>query len=71
METKKWYESKGMWGALVTVALVVLRLLGMTGIAELVETESGSIVEWIVALGLLIGSALAFVGRLKATKKIE
>ena len=71
METKKWFESLGIWGSLIVVACgVILPLFGQADYAALLAGEQAGIVEWLSALGTLIGSGLAFYGRLRAKKII-
>lgn len=71
METKKWYQSKTIWGAIVM--LVSLILVSITGVG-IGEAEQESSVNTIVALaegaGTLVGFILVIVGRIKASKKI-
>jgi len=70
MDTKPWYLSKGVWGSIIVVAVILLRLLGRTAEAEVVENESEGITAWIGEVGALIGAALAFYGRIKASTTI-
>lgn len=72
METKKWYKSLGIW-APITIPFVALLLpaIGQVNLSKLITKESAGITEWLTVLGVLIGSALAFYGRVRATKKIE
>ena len=69
METKKWYESKGVNGSIVaiitTLSMLLLRAFGYDA-----ETESASIGEIITIIMALIGSIIALIGRLKASKKV-
>ena len=46
-------------------------MFGKAELAKLITDEQAGIVEWLSALGVLIGSALAFYGRYRATKRIE
>ena len=70
--TKKWYQSLGIWGsALVMILGVILPIFGKADMATFVQEESAGIVEWLTALGTLIGGALAFYGRYRAKTEIE
>lgn len=64
-ETKKWYESSGIWGAVATVVVGALSALGYAteGLAENVEAV-------ITSAAAAVTGAIALRGRLKATKKI-
>ena len=66
-QTEKWYQSRGVWGGLIAVVAGIAALFGLTISAE-VQVE---VVDLLIALGPVIGGALALYGRLKATKRIE
>lgn len=67
METKKWYESSGMWGGLIALVSAVLApVLGVTLDAAL----QADITSAVVAGGGVVGSLLAIWGRIRATKTI-
>jgi len=70
METKKWYQSKSLWGSIIVVVAMILRLFDKESLAENIEAESTGIVEWVSSIVSLIGAAMAFYGRLTADKKI-
>ena len=71
-ETKKWHQSLGEWGAIIVgLCGVVLPILGKANYAAFLAEESAGITEWLAAAGTLIGGAMAFWGRFKATKRIE
>ena len=71
MDEKKWNKSLGLWAAtaLPFVALV-LPLFGRADLSAFITEESAGIAEWFTLLGTLIGSALAFYGRLRAKTKL-
>lgn len=69
-DSKKWYASKGVWGSIIVVAAIVLRLLSKESEAQVVEAESGAIAEWIVQIVAAIGAVVAFWGRLTAKKEL-
>ena len=65
--TKKWYESRGVWGGLVAlVAAIVAPLAGIS----LDAAVQGEIVDIAVGAAGLVGSALAVYGRVKASSTI-
>ena len=71
MNEKKWYQSLGVWASLaIPLIAVVLPMLGRAELGKFVTEESVGIVEWLTALGVLVGSALAFYGRWRATTKL-
>jgi len=71
-ETKKWWQSKTIWGAIVTILAIIYGLT--TGHMPSQETQQaitnniGQIVSAIVAI---IGAITAIIGRLKADKIIK
>ena len=71
MDTKKWWQSLTIWGTLIMGFLaLLLPVLGQADYAKLLAEEQAGLVEWLGALGTLIGGAMAFYGRLRAVKKI-
>ena len=71
-ETKKWNQSLGIWAAmLLPVVALALPIFGQADLGAFVSEESTGIVEWLTAIGTVIGSALAFWGRYRARKVIE
>ncbi len=69
-ETKVWYASKGVWGSVIVIASIVLRLLSKESEAQVVEAESGAIAEWIVQVVAAVGAVIAFWGRVTAKKEL-
>ena len=63
-DTKKWYQSKAVWGALV---VVIASALSSTGII-LPQTETVEVIMQIVAA---VGGAIALYGRITAKKQID
>lgn len=72
METKKWYQSKGIDGGLATIAgaiaMIIVMVLKHFGIDAVSETDN--IVNLIIAAVTCIGGLLAIIGRLKAKTTI-
>ena len=71
MDTKAWYQSRTMWGALIMGVCTILQILGVASIGA---DEQGKLTDGIVNLatagGDIIGLILVIVGRLKATQPI-
>ena len=66
-ETKKWYQSKTVWGSVVTIGAAIA---GVFGYGIDADTQ-GRIVENISSIVAAAGGLLALVGRLVADKKIS
>lgn len=64
---KEWYESKGMWGGVVTLIASVAGVAGYTLSVD--EIESLTFLVTSIATG--IGGLLALYGRRTATKTIK
>lgn len=66
MDSKKWYESKGVWGAVAAIVCGLAAAFGKDiGISE------ESLTELLVQAGVVIGGAVALYGRIKAEKAIK
>lgn len=71
MNEKPWWKSLGEWAAIaIPFVALILPALGQVELGKFVTAESAGITEWLTALGVLVGSALAFWGRWRATTKI-
>ena len=71
METKKWYQSVGLWGGIIAFVATVAGMFGIVISAEeqsTLATHLSTIIEGIVAL---VGIVLGVYGRIKATKAIQ
>ena len=66
-ETKKWYESRAVWGGIIVVAVAVLNVFGVS----VDETTKGCISEYITDILTALGGLLAIWGRLTSRKPIE
>ena len=67
METKKWYDSLGVWGGAVVVGATIAGFFGY----QIDEAAQAQIVDAIVAGVTAIGGLLAIIGRVKANKQIK
>jgi hypothetical protein len=64
---KPWYQSKGIWGAIVAV---VAPLIGLASGYTIDNDQQAFIVEVVSNLAAAVGGVLAFIGRKNATKEI-
>lgn len=64
---KKWYESKTIWGGLITILSIVIGVFGYTLSPEDAELLVGAF----TAIGAAVGGIVGIVGRVKATKAIR
>ena len=67
METKPWYTSSSIWGSIIVVVSMAISAVGYT-IDQETQTQ---IVNLIMSIVALAGSAIAIYGRIKATKQIK
>ncbi|WP_449246283.1 hypothetical protein [Desulfarculus baarsii] len=65
-ETKPWYQSKTIWGGVVSFIAVVGGLFGLNMNAD----EQTAVTEGLMAVGGLIGVGMTIWGRLSASKGI-
>jgi hypothetical protein len=65
-ETKPWYLSKTVWGAVVTMVIGVLALFGFGKL----EGEQESITELLMQIVTVIAGIVALIGRITAKNKI-
>lgn len=76
-DTKKWYQSRTIWGVIVNmfcktylVARIIFKFSGIELPILPPEFETMA-VDVLVTLGSVIGDFLAIIGRIKAKKVIE
>lgn len=69
-ETKPWYLSKGIIGAIVVIVATVLGFIGRASVGDAVTAESSNIYEIVLAIGALVGGVLALIGRIVAKATI-
>lgn len=65
-DIKPWWQSKTLWGAIVTIGSAVL---GLTGL-DLGETDREPLTGLLTSLGAAIGGMIAIFGRIKAKNRI-
>ena len=66
METKKWWESKAVWGGIVAV---LAGAAGLFGVSLGVEDQA-YVIDAITAIASAVGGLLAVYGRVKADTKV-
>ena len=67
-EVKPWYQSKTMWGALVSLAaLITGKLFHM----DISDQDQLTIVDTMTSIGVNVGVILTIWGRVAASKKIS
>jgi uncharacterized membrane protein YraQ (UPF0718 family) len=71
MQTKKWYQSKTIWGGIIAIIAAVLSLFGKQIDAETQDFLTNQAVEIATAVATMIAGVMAIYGRFKADKKIE
>lgn len=66
-ETKPWYQSRAIIGALVAILAGLLSLFGID-LSDIDQAELTTLAMNLFAIG---GGLLAFYGRVKATKQVR
>ena len=66
IDTKYWYQSKTVWGALIAILASVLHAGGF----ELGSKAQNELADGIVALTGAVGGLLALYGRLSAATRL-
>ena len=64
--TKKWWESKTLWGSIIAILAAVVQIFGYQITPEMQQ----QLLSQITAVTAGIGGLIAMYGRLKASKKI-
>jgi hypothetical protein len=84
METKKWYQSKTIWGIAIAALGFVMSLLGVSeptlpanadfdqlkAYAEAIKASQGSMPVIVGQLLAALGTVLSIIGRFKAEAKV-
>jgi len=66
-ESKKWWESKTVWGGIIAVLSAIAGAFGYTVSPDM----QAELATNITAIGGAVGGVLAVYGRVKATKSVE
>jgi len=69
--SKPWYLSKTVWGALIVIAATLLRLTGYDVSEADLQTIVDPVINVISNTMTAIGAVMALVGRFKANKQIK
>lgn len=71
METKSWWQSKTIWGAIITVIAFIVQMLGWTTITP---EEQATLIDKLPTVATvvaeLVGTILIIIGRIKAKQPI-
>lgn len=65
-DVKNWWQSKAIWGGIVTVLALALTAFGY-GIGA---DDQAALTDYLVSIGGAVGGLLAIYGRVKASKKV-
>jgi hypothetical protein len=65
-DTKRWWQSKGVIGAIIVILVLAARQLGY----EITGEDQTSLTDGVVNLAGTLGALLSLVGRLTATKQV-
>ena len=72
METKAWYKSKTLWGAVIMALSAILsQTTGQQISADEQETATHMVMGIAEGAGALVGFILVIVGRIKATRTLK
>ena len=65
-DIKPWYQSKTVWGAVITLASMAAAIAGI----ELSDPDRQALTDFLVVAGGAVGGILSLVGRLVARGRI-
>ncbi|WP_417417477.1 hypothetical protein [Hoeflea sp.] len=65
-DMKPWWQSKTLWGAVVTIVSAVL---GLTGL-DIAEADREALTGLLTSLGAGLGGVIAIMGRIRARNRI-
>ena len=70
-ETKPWWQSKTIWGAIITIVALILSLFGVQIDEQTKQVLVNEFVAAATAIGGIVGAVLSIYGRIKAEKRIK
>ncbi len=65
-DIKPWWQSKTLWGAILTLGSAALGLAGL----DVLDTDREALIELLTSLGAAIGGLIAIIGRITAKNRI-
>ncbi|MAY60931.1 MAG: hypothetical protein CML29_01855 [Rhizobiales bacterium] len=65
-ETKAWYQSKSVWGSIITIASMVATVAG----SPIAPADQQSLITLTTTAAGSVGAIIALVGRLVAKNRI-
>ncbi|MDP2121747.1 MAG: hypothetical protein Q8K28_17765 [Hoeflea sp.] len=65
-DIKPWWQSKTLWGALVTLGSAALGLAGL----DMGDADRDALIDLLTSLGAAIGGVIAIFGRIAARSRI-
>lgn len=65
-DSKRWWESKGVWGGLIAIAAAIGGLFGYDVTAD----DQTAIIEAVAGIAGIAGALIAIWGRVRARKRI-
>ncbi|MEP3439041.1 MAG: hypothetical protein ABJN75_20010 [Hoeflea sp.] len=65
-DIKPWWQSRTLWGAIVTLGSAALGLAGL----DLGDADREALIELMTSLGAAIGGVIAIFGRITAKNRI-
>ncbi len=69
--TKPWWESKTIWGSIITVVAVTTGLFGIQIDPQTQAVLVDNVTALMSAGGAIMGAILGIYGRVKADKKVR
>lgn len=66
-QTKKWYQSKTIWGSIITILSIVAGVAGY----QIDPSMQQELVNDFAGIGAIVGSLIAVYGRITANAKIK
>jgi len=72
MDAKKWYQSKTIWGAIISILATLYSIIsGHTVSTETQQVVVNNVQNIVSAVVAIVGAITAIYGRLKADKIIK
>lgn len=65
-DLKPWWQSKTLWGAIVTLISAALGLAGL----DIADSDRAVLVDLLTSLGAATGGVIAIIGRISARNRI-